>query len=370
MVSVILPCYNVEKYIGDAIECILDQSYDDWEMVVVNDGSTDSTLDIAKDYAFDDERIKIISKPNGGVASARVEGLRNAAGDYIVFLDPDDKCSRHYLTHLMFLIEDYIRYKGKTNEELDAMDDEEELADVIDTEVDMASCAMIMYSDDGELNARIDEWNRKYPDRVGGEIMDVSGEEAAEMGMYQQGINTSLCGKIFKRRLFDKISFNEGEVYEDLNVMYRLMLESRRVAISTAPLYYYFVAREGSITNTFNIKRLGVLDVTRRMQEYIEANYPRLRKGVIERRMSANFNMLGLLLLYRDTINYTTKDDESKRAEQEYINEKIKECRDYIKANRGVNIFNSALRKKSRAGVFLSYLPRCLFEKFLKNRYK
>lgn len=90
MVSIIMPAYNAEDYIGESIESVLNQTYTDWELIIINDGSTDSTLSVAKQYSKLDSRIKVIDKVNGKQASARNAGLKNSTGDWIAFLDADD----------------------------------------------------------------------------------------------------------------------------------------------------------------------------------------------------------------------------------------------------------------------------------------
>lgn len=90
MVSVIVPAYNMEKYLGRCLDALISQSYQDLEIIVINDGSLDKTCEIAMEYAGRDDRIKAITKENGGVSSARNLGIENASGEYIYFFDPDD----------------------------------------------------------------------------------------------------------------------------------------------------------------------------------------------------------------------------------------------------------------------------------------
>ena len=88
--SIIIPVYNVEKYLKQSIQSVLDQSYEDFEVILIDDGSTDKSPAICDELAEKDERVKVIHKQNGGVSSARNEGIRQAKGDYILFLDADD----------------------------------------------------------------------------------------------------------------------------------------------------------------------------------------------------------------------------------------------------------------------------------------
>lgn len=101
-ISVIVPVYNVASYLGECIDSILSQTFTDWELILVDDGSTDNSADIAKGWSDKDARIKFYSKPNGGVSSARNFGLDHAIGKYIMFLDSDDICHPKILEILHF----------------------------------------------------------------------------------------------------------------------------------------------------------------------------------------------------------------------------------------------------------------------------
>lgn len=90
-ISIVLPVYNQERFLRDALESVGVQTYSDIEIVVVNDGSTDSSLRIATEYAKRDPRVKIVSQDNGGLLAANVTGIKAATGDYICFFDPDDR---------------------------------------------------------------------------------------------------------------------------------------------------------------------------------------------------------------------------------------------------------------------------------------
>lgn len=95
--SIIVPCYNVSAYIQRCIDSILQQSYKDYELIAINDGSTDDTLNILREYAARDERIRIIDKANGGITSARKSGVVSAVGEYLIFIDGDDWIETEYL---------------------------------------------------------------------------------------------------------------------------------------------------------------------------------------------------------------------------------------------------------------------------------
>ena len=106
LVSIITPLYNGERFVGQTIESVLAQTYPDWEMLIVNDGSKDNSEQIALDYAAKDNRIRVFSQPNGGSASARNHGIREAQGRYMVFLDSDDYWDKTFL-------EDQLRFMAE-----------------------------------------------------------------------------------------------------------------------------------------------------------------------------------------------------------------------------------------------------------------
>jgi len=106
LVSIITPLYNAERFVGQTIESVLAQTYPHWEMIIINDGSTDGGADIAKQYAEKDKRIRLLEQPNGGCASARNHGLREAQGRYYCFLDSDDYWDPEFLEEqLQFMAE-------------------------------------------------------------------------------------------------------------------------------------------------------------------------------------------------------------------------------------------------------------------------
>ena len=101
VVSVIVPIYNAQKYLGKCVESILLQTYQNMEILLIDDGSTDGCFDICEKYASEDERIRVIHKPNGGLVSARKAGAKEATGDYVICVDADDWIEPNYIEALM-----------------------------------------------------------------------------------------------------------------------------------------------------------------------------------------------------------------------------------------------------------------------------
>ena len=104
LLSIIIPCFNQAIYLHDCLDSILQQSFSDWEAIVVNDGSSDDTNNIANAYCQKDSRIKLIEKQNGGLSSARNFGIQHATGDWLLFLDADDMLMNHHFQEIAKVI--------------------------------------------------------------------------------------------------------------------------------------------------------------------------------------------------------------------------------------------------------------------------
>lgn len=258
MISVILPVHNGEKYLADAIKSVVDQTFADWELLVVDDGSTDSSASIADDFAHHDKRIKVFRVENGGVSYARNIGMDNASGDYISFLDADDLLHPSALSTLLSLIQS-------------------------NGQADIASAA-ISHSRRFLARPIKDVHSRFYP-----------GIEALEPLLYQTGVSNSACGKLYSRRVFTHERFKEGIRYEDLYFTFRAILSGRGVVASQAPVYFYRQHTD-SFIHTWSASRLDVLSVTDTIQSELSPYPRRFQRAAIDRLLSANLNIFRLAL--------------------------------------------------------------------------
>lgn len=299
MISVIIPAYNTENYIEDCLESVMRQSYGDLEIIVVNDGSTDSTANICRRKANTDKRIKAVDRPNGGLSRARNTGLDHATGEFVAFVDSDDMLHPDAL---------------KT------------LADV----AAKSGCDIVAARYDYSETPHFDE-------QLTPGYMVIDAERAIELTLYQTlGMNNSVCGKLFRRSFFDKERFTDGTMFEDLDIFYRLYNQTDRIAISTAPVYFYR-ANPTSFINTWTPARLDAIKVCDDMARYIYNNKPSLKKAADDRRLSTAFNML---------INTTRNKVEPAVA---------KECWQTIKRLRLQSLMNPKVRLKNKIGIIMSY---------------
>lgn len=225
-ISVILPAFNEEKYICDAIESVLSQSFDDFELIVVNDGSTDNTLNIIN--SLDDDRIINLNQPNCGPGAARNKALDIASGDYVMFLDGDDV---------------YCPDALKTA-----------YGEITSKNTDISIFQIIKY--DGENYSENSWFNLdNFPEEFENKVFNPH-----ECKDFLFDISVSACQKIFKRSFLDKINarFPEGIYFEDMPFFFYTFLKSERISIIKKHLY---VRRkhEGSITESVDSKFLDTV---------------------------------------------------------------------------------------------------------------
>lgn len=256
MISVIVPAYNAEKYLAECLTSILGQSYRDIEVLLINDGSTDSTLAIATDFAHRDARLKIFTTGNRGVSCARNYGISQACGDWITFVDSDDKLLPDALMSL-------VAIAGKTSADI-----------VIGKHTD---------ADKDSLNKS-------------GRYMMISPLEAMAQTLYQTGmIVPAVWGILYNKSVFTEDTLFVPEIrYEDLDIFYRLFENAGKIAVIPDIVYFYRPNPE-SFINTFSPSRFDALAVTERIEQYMESRHPELLPAARDRRLSANFNILALL---------------------------------------------------------------------------
>lgn len=212
--SVIVPCYNVEKYLNACVDSILQAKIDDMEIILVNDGSKDNTLEICLDYEKKyPNLIKIVDKKNGGLSDARNVGISKANGEYLAFIDSDDTIKENFIKEMI-----EKAYSGN---------------------FDMVTCGVKMIYEDHEV--AVDP----------GYLTDLIGKEAIKGQMYD--FYPAACNKIYKKEIFKDLKFKKGVAYEDVEFMYRLLPNIKRIGVVEG-FYYEYMQREGSITYTFNEK--------------------------------------------------------------------------------------------------------------------
>lgn len=205
-VSVIVPVYNIEQYLEECIDSIIHQTYEALEIILVDDGSTDLSSTICDKYKKIDNRIKVIHKENAGLASARNTGIKMSTGEFIIFVDGDDKIKINTIETLFFLLKDY------------------------NCDISMVLSQLSPY--------------------LSNEIMVNNSEEMLLHILYISSFE--VWGKLFKRELFDNITFPEGKILEDLYTIPKILAKSKKVVMQHSSLYYYR-QRKGSIMDELKV---------------------------------------------------------------------------------------------------------------------
>lgn len=221
LISVIIPVYNVEKYLTRCLESVITQTYSNLEIILVDDGSTDGSGKVCDRYQEKDSRIKVVHKKNGGVSDARNEGIKVAAGKYITFVDSDDYVSDDYVSCLFAMIS-------------------EERADI--------AVGTYVVVNDREQNQFLTAPKQRYNKTF-------SGIEAINNSWYKKEITNSTWAKLYKKELFLQVEYQKGKVYEDLGTTYKLLYKAKKVVYADYRIYYY-VQREGSIMHSSSKKRI------------------------------------------------------------------------------------------------------------------
>lgn len=237
-VSIIVPVYNVEKYVYDCIKSIVNQTYKDIEIILVNDGSTDSSGKICDDWKQNDSRIKVIHKENGGISEARNSGIDIAIGDIYVFVDSDDLICNDMIETLVFYQQKY--------------------------DADIVQAPYMEFINEEDINIV----KKDIKSTV------VTGIEAIK-NIYDKNLaleSTVVWNKAYKAKLFNKIRFPKGKIHEDEFTTYKLFYLSKKVAYIDKVVYLYR-KRPGSIMDKgFSIKRFQWLEAHEERINFFDEN--------------------------------------------------------------------------------------------------
>lgn len=299
LISVIIPVYNVEKYLEACLESVTNQTYRNIEIILVNDGSTDSSSSICKNYLEKDARIKLVEKTNGGLSDARNAGMEIATGSYFTFIDSDDIVHTDLIMHLWQILAD------------------------------------------GDNDISICDPFHCFPDKpvefkASSKTATFSSEQAIVEMLYQNSFLVSAWGKLFKKAVFQDIIFPKGRLFEDIAIMYRVFDHARNIVYSDAKLYGY-MHRENSITTRkFDRRDCDILDISQDIVDYFKG-----RNGSLQQAATVYQTNSALRVLLN-----APKDDGYKDV--------VEECRKIIKSNYKEVKSDKNIRSKLRVGLFLT----------------
>ena len=225
LISIVIPAYNIQDYLGPTLDSVLAQTYENLEIIIVNDGSKDSTGVIADSCAAKDERIRVIHKENGGVTSARLRGVAEAKGTYIGFVDGDDFIEPQMYARLMENLQKY--------------------------DADISHCGYQMVFPNGRIDYYYNTGRLVQQDRI-------SGLNDLILGSY---IEPGLCNKLFHKTLFHSVLHSDAmdtgiKINEDLLMNYLLFKEAKLAVFEDFCPYHYVLRKGSAATSKVNDHKL------------------------------------------------------------------------------------------------------------------
>ena len=303
LVSVIIPVYNVERYLDRCLASVVDQTYRELEILVVDDGSTDGSGALCDRWAERDSRIRVIHKPNGGLSDARNAALDVMTGSYVLMLDSDDWLQTDAIECLYQLLE-------------------KEQADIA-----VGGWREVYEGDEAAQAVRT----------AALEAVGYTRREALLAIFYQKSLTHSAWGRLYRAELFDGIRYPVGRLYEDLAIAYPLYGRVNKVVMTHRPFYNY-LQRPTSILGNFKRQRTDVLDILDALEREVAEREPALLPAVRSRRLSAHFNILRL----------GPKGEEWGDVRQR--------CWTVIRQLRTRCLLDPHIRRKNQLGILASYL--------------
>jgi glycosyltransferase involved in cell wall biosynthesis len=239
LISVIIPVYKVERYLKRCVDSVLNQTYTNLEIILVDDGSPDLCPKICDDYATLDSRVKVVHKENGGLSSARNAGLDICKGEYIAFVDSDDLVSKYFIEFL---------YQA-----------------VVKKNVNVSIAEYRSFKQDEVL------CDKNWPDNYAVEKQSLEEILSRYSSIYSHDSMLTIVSwnKLYKANLFDNIRFPEGKLYEDAATTYKILNQCDEVALIKNPLYYYLLRHDSISGNEkFTERTLDFFDALKGANDF------------------------------------------------------------------------------------------------------
>ncbi len=258
LVSLIIPMYNAEKYIEQCISCIRCQTYQNIEIVLIDDGSTDYTVKLCKQLIVDLPNVKMITTKNHGASAARNTGLDYARGEYVIFADVDDYFYEDYIEYLLKLVQKY--------------------------EADIAVCRYEKKRDLEKIRSQTEDKEM---------ILSFSSIEALENVSYRKEISAGPIAKLIRKEVTESVRFHEESAYwEDYLYVSEIIRNSEKIVYSNSVKYIY-LQNGGSATHSRNCEKrvLSWEILMKKLSQYIQ-DYPEIRESFQAKALSASMDTL------------------------------------------------------------------------------
>ena len=241
LITVIIPVYNKEKYIKKTMDSIMNQTYKNLEIIIINDGSTDNSRNVCEEFARKDKRIILINTENHGAGHARNLGIKRAKGKYISFIDADDYIDKDYYKILYNMI--------------------------VQNNADMAECRYLRVAENEDKTVA----QRSGTCRVISNIEELKILYGKDIEKYTNAV--IMCNKLFKSELLDDTYYPENRKIDDEFITYKLIYKSKKIAVTDDILYYYVQGNDSVMRNDFKEKRvIDTIDVYDEVYEFVKKN--------------------------------------------------------------------------------------------------
>lgn len=282
-ISVVIPVYKVEKYLDECLESVVNQTYKNLEIILVDDGSPDNCPKMCDEWARKDDRIKVIHKENGGLSDARNAGVKVSTGKYLSFIDSDDYVEKN-------LYEVAIEKLKDNNAQI------------------FVFGRSYLYGNNKESNS-----NKKI------ELIMNSEEALDKMNIFQY-YDVAAWDKIYKRDLFENIEFPKGKLCEDWYTTYKVIDKADKVVFNSTPLYVYR-QRSNSITHS-NVAKINrePLYASKEVLEFIKEKHPNIVQNAISK------YVVSCIGVYNNYLYYTKDTDKEKKEILEIVKNYYKEA--------------------------------------------
>ena len=251
LISVIMPVYNTSSTLGEAVKSVLQQRYPEFELILINDGSSDSSPEICDLLAKTDKRIKVVHQENKGLSEARNKGIEVASGEFIAFIDSDDRFDEEAFLNFY---KASIQYKGMT--------------------------LYIMNFD--KVYGSISLPKKKSKKRIVVEPI-----ELIELIFNSSGVAFYTWNKIYHHSLFQKVTFPEGKIFEDIVTTYQLAKNSSKTVITNEIGYHYVRSSNTIVSSSFSPEYYDILTETEQLYALLKIDFPELKHLGLQKLMES-----------------------------------------------------------------------------------
>lgn len=309
LISVIIPVYKVENYLSKCIESVINQTYSNIEIILVDDGSPDNCGKICDEYAEKDNRIVVIHKENGGLSDARNAGTEIASGEYITYIDSDDWVAKRYIEILYNAIK-------SNNADISIANLKRVRSEIVQNEPIVPNAVV---------------FNR---------------EQAIEEMLYQTSFDTSAWCKLYRTCVMKELLYPIGKWYEDLFTTYKVIATSDKVAFVDVPIYYYRNNPNSIMNSRFDNRMFDEIEAVNQIAEYVQRNMPEIKKAAYSRKFST----------YSQVFRWLPR-----KTDDAAILEKKNEIWQFLVSYRNEMIRDKRARKKNRIAALVTYLGKSIY---------